>query len=103
VLLIDGNIGIGADPARLLWRAGELLAQGGQLIVETEPEPARNEVLDVRFTEHGRPVGPTFGWALVGLEPLRDYAARARCRVLDSWSTGARTFAVITHPPGSTT
>ena len=35
VLLMDGNIGIGGDPARLLRRVARLLAPGGRLIVET--------------------------------------------------------------------
>jgi SAM-dependent methyltransferase len=39
VLLADGNIGIGGDPARLLRRADQLLRRGGSVLVETEPDP----------------------------------------------------------------
>ncbi len=35
VLLMDGNIGIGGDPAALLRRTAELAAPGGLLVVET--------------------------------------------------------------------
>ena len=37
VLLADGNIGIGGDPAALLRRVAELLAPQGRAIVELEP------------------------------------------------------------------
>ena len=45
VLLADGNIGIGGDPAALLRRAGELLAPEGRALVELEPpgSPLRRE------------------------------------------------------------
>ena len=42
VLLADGNIGIGGDPLRLLERAAGLLAAGGTVLVETDPEAARH-------------------------------------------------------------
>ena len=41
VLLADGNIGIGGDPQRLLVRAAGLLAVGGTVLVETDPEPGK--------------------------------------------------------------
>jgi len=37
VLLADGNIGIGGDPAALLRRVGELLAPNGRALVELDP------------------------------------------------------------------
>lgn len=37
VLLADGNIGIGGDPAMLLRRAAELLRPGGAVVAELEP------------------------------------------------------------------
>ncbi|WP_202547385.1 methyltransferase domain-containing protein, partial [Streptomyces sp. SID2119] len=37
LLLVDGNIGIGGDPAALLDRAADLLSTGGLLIAETSP------------------------------------------------------------------
>ncbi|MGH3180028.1 MAG: methyltransferase domain-containing protein, partial [Streptosporangiaceae bacterium] len=45
VLLADGNIGIGGDPAALLRRVAELLAPQGRAIVELEPpgSPLRRE------------------------------------------------------------
>src|SRR5271170_2626093 len=45
VLLADGNIGIGGDPAALLGRVAELLAPRGRAIVELEAPgvPLRRE------------------------------------------------------------
>src|ERR1700734_2122405 len=37
VLLADGNIGIGGQPARLLHRCAELLAPSGRILIEAEP------------------------------------------------------------------
>ncbi len=41
ILLLDGNIGIGGAPILLLRRAGELLARGGTILVETDPRAPR--------------------------------------------------------------
>jgi len=95
VLLMDGNIGIGADPARLLRRSCELLAADGRVIAETHPDPGRDDLLEVHFAENGRPVGPTFGWALVGVGALQRHAARGGCRVVETWTAGGRTFAAV--------
>jgi SAM-dependent methyltransferase len=65
VLLADGNIGIGGDPVRLLMRAAGLLAPGGTLLVETDPEPERHWRGWVRVrTPTG--FGPSARWARVG-------------------------------------
>ncbi|MFI0964192.1 class I SAM-dependent methyltransferase [Streptomyces sp. NPDC021080] len=49
VLLVDGNIGIGGDPAALLRRTAELLAPGGLLIAETVAGADVDERVDVRI------------------------------------------------------
>ena len=70
VLLADGNIGIGGDPASLLARAARLLRPGGTLLVETHPEPERAWSGTVRVRSAGR-LGPAFPWASVGSAALR--------------------------------
>ena len=73
VLLADGNIGIGGDPLRLLERAAGLLAVGGTVLVETDPEAARHWRGSVRVrTERG--TGPSIPWARVGADALRRLA-----------------------------
>jgi SAM-dependent methyltransferase len=74
VLLADGNIGIGGDPARLLVRAAGLLAVGGTLLVESDLAPERDWRGTVRVrTAAGS--GPPTRWARVGTEALRRLAA----------------------------
>ena len=99
VLLMDGNIGIGGDPARLLRRISRLLAPGGRLIVETPDGIEYDEVLDVRFTEHGRPVGPVFTWARVGTAALAGYAEANGYSVGESWAGDGRRFTVLVPRP----
>ena len=57
VLLLDGNVGIGGDPERLLARVAELLTPGGEAIVEVEPPGGGATVLGVRLEGAGA-VGP---------------------------------------------
>ncbi|GAA3213261.1 class I SAM-dependent methyltransferase [Streptomyces thermocoprophilus] len=60
-LLVDGNLGIGGDPAALLSRLRELLAPGGLLIAETVPADIDERVL-VRVTDAaGRSSAPSRG------------------------------------------
>jgi SAM-dependent methyltransferase len=95
VLLIDGNIGIGGDPLRLLQRITGLLANNGRLIVETDADPDAHELVQVRFSEAGEPVGPPFEWATVGERPLLRYASSVGCSPLESWTTGGRSFVML--------
>ena len=96
VLVMDGNVGIGGDPVRLLTRLVDLLAPGGRLVVEAHPDPGRDERLRVRFAgAGGHPTGPEFGWAHVGAEALTAYAGAARGRVVETWTAGGRAFSVI--------
>lgn len=79
VLLVDGNVGIGGDPRRLLHRTTELLAPGGLLVAETAPQDIDERVLvqldDGRAmrlrTGRGRPVpvGPARHTRTVGIRP----------------------------------
>ena len=95
VLLMDGNVGIGGDPRRLLARTARLLAAGGRLLVETDPDPAAERISTVRFLVEGTPVGPTFDWAEVGLDALRHYAAQVGLQPVEVWSAAGRTFAAL--------
>lgn len=94
-LLLDGNIGIGGDPLRLLTRIATLLASDGRVIVETAPDPAADQVLSVRFAEGGVAVGPAFDWAVLGVDALARHAATTGYSLVESWSSSGRTFAVL--------
>ncbi|MFF8841324.1 class I SAM-dependent methyltransferase [Streptomyces sp. NPDC015127] len=99
-LLIDGNVGIGGDPAALLARAAELVAREGVLIVETAPVEV-DERSDVRvFAGGGGGVfagaeGSLFPWARVGAGALRRYAGAVGWGVRESWAGGGRRFVTL--------
>jgi SAM-dependent methyltransferase len=96
VVLLDGNIGIGGDPIRLLHRVRDVLAPTGRVLIETHPNPAADEQLIVRFAHTGAPLGPSFPWAHIGLAALRRYAGQLDFAVTEEWQAGGRTFAVLT-------
>jgi hypothetical protein len=77
VLLADGNVGIGGLPGRLLHRCAQLLAPGGQILIEAEPGNIDEQ--QTAWLEHpdGRR-GPDFPWARMGTEALA--ARHRRCR-----------------------
>jgi hypothetical protein len=77
-LLLDGNVGIGGDPATLLRRVRELLGPGGVVVAEVEPPGTRTEAIDVRVERaadaHAPATtpGPWFRWARVGADGIVD-------------------------------
>ncbi|MFH8394735.1 MULTISPECIES: class I SAM-dependent methyltransferase [unclassified Streptomyces] len=125
-LLVDGNIGIGGDPAALLRRTAELLAPGGLLIAETVAGADVDERVDVRIVSAahgdgtddivlagaaGHPTGgeggsqgtagalAAFPWARVGTPALLRHAARAGWRTDAQWSAGGRSFVALRNGP----
>jgi SAM-dependent methyltransferase len=94
VLLADGNIGIGGDPAALLRRVGELLAPNGSALVELDPpgRPLRRE--QVRLC-HAGTASAWFPWAYVGADDIADVVAEAGLGEVESWSVDDRWFAAI--------
>nr|WP_231931225.1 methyltransferase domain-containing protein [Micromonospora coriariae] len=98
-VLVDGNIGIGGDPVRLLRRCGALIAADGTLVVEVDPPGAglwqgQAYVLSGSSGDGGRQ-GPAFRWARVGAEAVARTAVAAGLRVADSFRSGPRWFAEL--------
>ncbi|MDT3395379.1 class I SAM-dependent methyltransferase [Streptomyces sp. B1866] len=91
VLLVDGNIGIGGDPAALLARAARLAAPGGTAIVETAVTEV-DERVEVRVVDGRGARGAAFPWARVGTRALLGYAAAAGWAAADRWRAGERRF-----------
>jgi SAM-dependent methyltransferase len=75
-LLLDGNIGIGGDPALLLARVRELLAPGGVAVVELDPPGMRTERTRVRLEAPGV-VSEWFPWARAGVDGIGVLAGAA--------------------------
>jgi SAM-dependent methyltransferase len=102
-LLLDGNVGIGGDPAALLHRMAQLLTPGGLLIVETLADvdvDERVSVHIVRVTDPRGTDGPAFPWARLGTPALLRHAARAGWRREGQWSAGGRSFVALRNRDG---
>jgi len=111
-LLLDGNIGIGADPAALLAAVACVLIPGGRILVEVAPspagaaasgpaDPAPPEQARLARVDHDGRLGPPFRWRRVDAEQLARCAAAAApapapaLPLTARWSAGGRCFAQI--------
>ena len=90
VLLADGNIGIGGDPARLLRRADQLLRRGGSVLVETDPDADAYWRGSVRVATAGG-LGAPIPWAAIGTRALQAVGRGIGLRT-GSVRTGDRCF-----------
>lgn len=91
-LLLDGNVGIGGQPAALLARVGALLAPGGCALVELGRPGGGVRTTRVRL-ERGRAVGGWFAWATVAADAVAAPAHDAGFHVDDTWCDDGRWFA----------
>jgi SAM-dependent methyltransferase len=96
-LLLDGNVGIGGDPAMLLARVRSLLRPGGFVLVELDTRAYGDAVELVRLAFDGR-LGPWFPWTRVGLDELTPIAADAGLNTTEVWEESGRCFARVGHP-----
>ncbi len=76
VLLFDGNIGIGGDPAGLLVRCAMLLGRPGEVLVEVGPPGTVTATVEVRL-ERADTVTPWFPWATVSASDISELADKA--------------------------
>jgi SAM-dependent methyltransferase len=97
VLLADGNIGIGGDPAGLLARCHTLLVPGGDVLIEVDPPGAGSWRGAVAARAEGRTSAP-FAWAAVSVDDLATLAAHAAMRVVETWTEAQRWFARVLKP-----
>ncbi len=97
-LLLDGNIGIGGDPRRLLRRVAQLLRPGGRALVELDPPRSGTRVLRLRL-ESPHAVSEWIPWAWVEVEAIGPLAAAAGLSLEDVWSTERRWFARLARGP----
>jgi SAM-dependent methyltransferase len=96
-LLLDGNIGIGGRPARLLERIVSLLAPGGAILVElAAPETSTIEML--ARIETAAAVSEWFAWAEVSAASISELAVGAGVRAADVWADRGRWFALVVAP-----
>ena len=94
VLLADGNVGIGGDPAGLLRRCRALARPEGCVLVELAAPGTGCSTVPTRLERDGKTT-PWFDWAHVGVDAVDGPAALAGLRVLDRWDAGDRWFASL--------
>jgi SAM-dependent methyltransferase len=93
-LLIDGNVGIGGEPGRLLTRTAALIDPRGSALVELEPPGSETRVLNLRLEGPGE-VSEWFPWAWVGTDGIEQLATGAGLTVSEVWPIGNRWFAQL--------
>lgn len=98
MLLIDGNIGLGADPERLLLRSRNLLTDGGRCIVEFDARTHVATTTRVRL-ESGGEVGPWFQWSTVGIGGAEELALRCGLQLDAVQIIVDRAVACLTRTP----
>lgn len=92
ILLVDGNIGIGGDPVRILRRASELLDQHGVIIAEVSPPNPSGVLRQHLRWETDTHAGHWFEWARVSVVAAPSLATAAGLRVLETTRTSSRHF-----------
>ncbi|MGN8051245.1 class I SAM-dependent methyltransferase [Curtobacterium sp. 22159] len=91
-LVIDGNIGIGGDPAALLARCRDIVRVGGRIIVETHDDRTADRVYTARVVDAAGHQSAGFPWAEVGIDALLEHADGIGLVARQSWTAGGRTF-----------
>ncbi|MFR9722941.1 methyltransferase domain-containing protein [Streptomyces sp. MS19] len=93
-LLMDGNVGIGGDPAALLRRIAALLEPGGLLLVETAPDEM-DERFEARLSTPWGVTATAFPWARLGPRALNGLACRGGWLPAGRWNVSGRAFSVL--------
>ncbi|MBT2483753.1 MULTISPECIES: bifunctional 2-polyprenyl-6-hydroxyphenol methylase/3-demethylubiquinol 3-O-methyltransferase UbiG [unclassified Microbacterium] len=92
LLLLDGNIGIGGDPAVLLARCAQIISSRGTIVVEVDPDPDVDRGFEATVVdEDGRSSSP-FPWHDIGAAALRDRVTDTGLRFIEEWAVSDRAF-----------
>jgi len=94
VLLADGNVGIGGDPAVLLRRARELLAVGGRVVAELAAPGVRPRTGWAALECAGLRSRP-FRWATVGTDQIRELGRAAGFARVEVHAVGGRRWCAV--------
>jgi SAM-dependent methyltransferase len=101
-LLLDGNIGIGGNPADLLVRCAQLVQPGGLVAVEVHPDPRRDRAFRATLIDHQGRSSLPFPWYEIGEDGVRRCAAEAGLRAVETWAHADRTFVLLRREMGPT-
>jgi SAM-dependent methyltransferase len=94
-VLMDGNIGIGGDPGRLLGRCAELVMPGGLVVVEVDAaDPCADERSELELIDSlgRRTVMP---WAHVGAAACTTLGAAHGLVPVEEWTSAHRSFVCL--------
>jgi glycosyltransferase A (GT-A) superfamily protein (DUF2064 family) len=95
VLLMDGNIGIGGDPADLLRRCAQLVRPDGLVLVEVDPDDDLDDTTPIVLrSSTGRHSTP-LPWARVGTRALIRHARTTHLHPTEDWRTPHRAFLTL--------
>lgn len=95
-VLLDGNVGIGGAPQRLLRRTAQLLASHGTVIVEVDLPGTRCRQQRVRLETSSR-TGPWFPWAWVSADCIAGLATASGLTTSSVWQDEGRCFAELSR------
>ena len=101
VLLADGAIGIGGDPAALLRRISDLLGPQGRALVEVQPPgedgPAANQAAGGQAGTKavGGQGAEGLPWVSVDADQIGDLARSAGLELRELWTASGRWFAAL--------
>jgi SAM-dependent methyltransferase len=90
-LLLDGNIGIGGDPTRLLTRLRALLAAESEVLVELDPPDTTSATLKARLEGRDQ-ASAWFSWARVARDDICAPARAAGFEPRGAWRRRGRWF-----------
>ncbi|MEV6267193.1 DUF2064 domain-containing protein [Kribbella sp. NPDC051936] len=95
VVLMDGNIGIGGDPADLLRRCAELVRPDGLVLVEVDPDDELDDTTPIVLrSSTGRRSTP-LPWARIGTRALIRHARATCLHPTEDWRTPHRAFLTL--------
>ncbi len=92
-LLLDGNIGIGGCPQRLLRRVRTLLADGGRVVIECAGPGSPTEQFRLRL-ETAEAVSDWFDWAELSTADADRFVHAAGLSVVERFDEAGRWFLV---------
>jgi hypothetical protein len=92
---MDGNIGIGGDPADLLRRCAELVRPDGLVLVEVDPDDELDDAAPIVLrSSTGRRSSP-LPWARIGTRAALRHARQANLHPTEDWRAGHRAFLAL--------
>ena len=99
VLLADGNLGIGGDPAALLRRCRRLLHPTGLLLVEVDPDDDLEHIAPIVLIDATGGRARPLPWARLGGAALTRLAAQNGFRLVEEWRAAERVFLALRGRP----